>query len=131
MQWQDVHDVAIRVATEGMIELGILGHGLEEELETEGYKHFYIHNPGHWLGLDVHDVGEYTIDGHSRELEPGMVLTIEPGIYIHPEESSVEECWRGVGIRIEDNIAITNDEARILTDGLARTADEIEALMAG
>ena len=130
-QWQDVHDVAIRVATEGMIELGILGHGLEEELETKGYKHFYVHNTGHWLGLDVHDVGEYTIDGHSRELEPGMVLTIEPGIYIHPEESSVEECWRGVGIRIEDNIAITNDEARILTDGLARTADEIEALMAG
>jgi len=130
-QWQDVHDVAIHVATEGMIELGILGHGLEEELETEGYKHFYVHNTGHWLGLDVHDVGEYTIDGHSRELEPGMVLTIEPGIYIHPEESSVEECWRGVGLRIEDNIAITNDEARILTDGLARTADEIEALMAG
>jgi Xaa-Pro aminopeptidase len=130
-QWQDVHDVAIRVAAEGMIELGILGHGLEEELETEGYKHFYVHNTGHWLGLDVHDVGEYTIDGHSRELEPGMVMTIEPGIYIHPEESSVEECWRGVGIRIEDNIAITNDEARILTDGLARTADEIEALMAG
>jgi len=130
-QWQDVHDVAIHVATEGMIELGILGHGLEEELETKGYKHFYVHNTGHWLGLDVHDVGEYTIDGHSRELEPGMVLTIEPGIYIHPEESSVEECWRGVGLRIEDNIAITNDEARILTDGLARTADEIEALMAG
>jgi Xaa-Pro aminopeptidase len=130
-QWQDVHDVAIRVAAEGMIELGILRHSLEEELESEGYKHFYIHNTGHWLGLDVHDVGEYTIDGHSRELEPGMVLTIEPGIYINPEESSVEECWRGVGIRIEDNIAITNDEARILTDGLARTANEIEELMAG
>jgi Xaa-Pro aminopeptidase len=129
-QWQDVHDVAIRVASEGMIELGILGQSLEEELETEGYKQFYVHNTGHWLGLDVHDVGEYTIDGHSRELEPGMVLTIEPGIYIHPEESSVEECWRGVGIRIEDNIAITSDDARILTDGLARTADEIEALMA-
>ena len=129
-QWQDVHNVAIRVATEGMIELGILGQSLEEELETEGYKKFYVHNTGHWLGLDVHDVGEYTIDGHSRELEPGMVLTIEPGIYIHPEESSVKECWRGVGIRIEDNIAITNDDARVLTDGLARTADEIEALMA-
>jgi len=129
-QWQDVHDVAIHVATEGMIELGILGQSLEEELETKGYKKFYVHNTGHWLGLDVHDVGEYTIDGHSRELEPGMVLTIEPGIYIHPEESSVKECWRGVGIRIEDNIAITNDDARVLTDGLARTADEIEALMA-
>lgn len=131
MQWQDVHDAAVRVATEGMIELGILNHGLEEELESRGYKQFYAHNTGHWLGLDVHDVGEYTIDGHSRELEPGMVLTIEPGIYIGPRESGVEECWRGVGIRIEDNVAITKDAPRILTDGLVRSADDVEALMAG
>jgi Xaa-Pro aminopeptidase len=78
----------------------------------------------------VHDVGEYQIDGHSRELEPGMVMTVEPGIYIHPEEDSVAECWRGVGIRIEDNIVITRDEPRVLSDDLARTADDIEALMA-
>ena len=130
-QWEDVHAAAIRVATEGMIELGVLEHGLEEELELEGYKQFYVHKTGHWLGLDVHDVGEYTIDGHSRQLEPGMVLTIEPGIYIHPEENSVAECWRGVGIRIEDNVVITSDDPLILTDALARTADEIEQLMAG
>jgi len=130
-QWQDVHDAAIHVATEGMIELGILERSLEEELEHEGFKRFYVHNTGHWLGLDVHDVGEYTIDGHSRELEPGMVMTIEPGIYINPDEAGVDECWRGIGIRIEDNIAITKDKPRILTDGLARTTDEIEALMAG
>ena len=129
-QWEDVHNAAIRVAAEGMIDLGVLEHGLEEELESEGYKHFYMHKTGHWLGLDVHDVGEYTIDGHSRQLEPGMVLTVEPGIYIHPEESSVAECWRGVGIRIEDNVVISNDEPLILTDSLARTADEIEQLMA-
>ena len=129
-QWEDVHAAAIRVATEGMIELGVLEHGLEEELELEGYKRFYVHKTGHWLGLDVHDVGEYTIDGHSRQLEPGMVLTIEPGIYIHPEENSVAECWRGVGIRIEDNVVITSDDPLILTDALARTADEIEQLMA-
>ncbi len=129
-QWQDMHDAAIRVATEGMISLGILEHSLEQELETEGYKHFYVHNTGHWLGLDVHDVGEYQIDGHSRELEPGMVMTVEPGIYIHPEETSVAKCWRGVGIRIEDNIVITRDEPRILTDDLVRTPDDIEALMA-
>ncbi len=129
-QWQDMHDAAVTVATEGMISLGILEHSLEEELETKGYKHFYVHNTGHWLGLDVHDVGEYQIDGHSRELEPGMVMTVEPGIYIHPEESSVAECWRGVGIRIEDNITITRDEPRILTDDLVRTVDDIEALMA-
>jgi Xaa-Pro aminopeptidase len=130
-QWQEVHDAAIRVATEGMISLGILEHSLEEELETEGYKHFYVHNTGHWLGLDVHDVGEYQIDGHSRELEPGMVMTIEPGIYISPQESSVRECWRGMGIRIEDNVVITRKEPRILTNDLARTPDDIEALMAG
>jgi Xaa-Pro aminopeptidase len=129
-QWEDVHNAAIRVAAEGMIDLGVLEHGLEEELESERYKHFYVHKTGHWLGLDVHDVGEYTIDGHSRQLEPGMVLTVEPGIYIHPEESSVAECWRGVGIRIEDNVVISNDEPLILTDSLARTADEIEQLMA-
>ena len=130
-QWQDVHDAAIHVATEGMINLGILKGSLEDHLESKDYKQFYIHNTGHWLGLDVHDVGEYTIDGHSRELEPGMVMTIEPGIYIGPEEQSVDECWRGIGIRIEDNIAITPDEPRILTDGLARSAEEVEALMAG
>jgi Xaa-Pro aminopeptidase len=129
-QWQDVHDAAIRVATEGMVELGILQNSVEEEIESGGYKHFYVHNTGHWLGLDVHDVGEYTIDGHSRELEPGMVMTIEPGIYIGPTEEGVRECWRGIGIRIEDNVAITRDDPRILSDGLAKTPDEIEALMA-
>jgi len=130
-QWQDVHDAAIRVATEGMVELGILKNSVEEEIESAGYKHFYVHNTGHWLGLDVHDVGEYTIDGHSRQLEPGMVLTIEPGIYIGPADDSVDERWRGMGIRIEDNVAITRDAPRILTDGLVKSPDDIEALMAG
>jgi Xaa-Pro aminopeptidase len=129
-QWQDIHAAAIRVAADGMISLGILDGSLDQVIESKSYKQFYVHNTGHWLGLDVHDVGEYTIDGHSRELEPGMVLTIEPGIYIHPGEESVKECWRGVGIRIEDNVAITQDAPRILTEGLARTVDEIEAQMA-
>jgi Xaa-Pro aminopeptidase len=83
------------------------------------------------LGLDVHDVGEYTIDGHSRELEPGMVMTVEPGIYIPPGRESVAERWRGMGIRIEDNVAITRDDPKILTEGLARTPDQVEAVMAG
>ncbi len=129
-QWQDVHDMAVRVATEGMIDLGILHGSLEEEIESRGYKKYYVHNTGHWLGLDVHDVGEYTIDGHSRQLEPGMVMTVEPGIYIQPGAAGVRECWHGVGIRIEDNIAITKDEPRLLTEGLARAPDDIEALMA-
>ena len=129
-QWQDVHQAAVRVATEGMVELGILKGDVEELLENEGYKKFYVHNTGHWLGLDVHDVGEYTIDGHSRELEPGMVLTVEPGIYIPPGSKGVHKRWHGMGIRIEDNVAVTRDEPTILTRGLARTADEIEDLMA-
>jgi len=128
--WQQVHEEAVRVATQGMIDLGILKLSLEEELEQEGYKHFYVHNSGHWLGLDVHDVGEYEIDGHSRELEPGMVMTVEPGIYIPPKDTSVRKCFRGLGIRIEDNVAITTKSPKILTAGLVKTPDDIEALMA-
>lgn len=129
--WQRVHDEAVHVATQGMIDLGILKLSLEEELEQEGYKHFYVHNTGHWLGLDVHDVGEYQIDGESRELEPGMVMTVEPGIYIPPNDTSVRKCFRGVGIRIEDDIAITRNEPLVLTGALVKKADDIEALMAG
>ena len=130
-QWQDVHDTGVRVAAEGMIELGILDGPLDAVLENRDYKRFYVHNTGHWLGLDVHDVGEYTIDGHSRELEPGMVLTVEPGIYIPQGAEGVDPCWQGIGIRIEDNVAVTRDEPRVLTEGLAKRVDEIEALMAG
>ncbi len=128
--WQEMHDEAVRVATQGMIDLGILKLSLEDELEQEGYKHFYVHNTGHWLGLDVHDVGEYQVDGHSRELEPGMVLTVEPGIYIPPHDTSVKKCFRGLGIRIEDNVAITKTTPLVLSDGLVKSADDVEALMA-
>jgi Xaa-Pro aminopeptidase len=129
-QWQDVHDAAVRTAAEGMLDLGILSGALDEVLEAGSFKSYYVHNTGHWLGLDVHDVGEYTIDGHSRELEPGMVMTIEPGIYIRPDETSVEERWRGLGIRIEDNVVITKDEPLNLTAALAREPEDIERLMA-
>lgn len=129
-QWQDVHNEAVRIATQGMIDLGILKNSLEQEIEEEGYKHFYVHNTGHWLGLDVHDVGEYQVDGHSRELEPGMVMTVEPGIYIPPKDTSVRKCFRGLGIRIEDNVAITRGGPLVLTGALAKHPDAIEALMA-
>jgi Xaa-Pro aminopeptidase len=129
-QWDEVHGTSVRVATEGMVDLGILKGKVEDLLENKEYRRFYVHRTGHWLGLDVHDVGEYTIDGHSRELEPGMVMTVEPGIYIPPDTADVDEQWRGMGIRIEDNVAVTRDEPRILSDGLAKTADDIEALMA-
>lgn len=129
--WQDVHDKAVRVATQGMIDLGILKLSLEQELEEEGYKHFYVHNTGHWLGLDVHDVGDYTVDGESRLLEPGMVMTVEPGIYIPPNDTSVRKVFRGIGIRIEDNVVVTKDKPQVLTAELAKTTADIEALMAG
>ena len=129
--WQEMHDEAVRVATQGMIDMGILRLSLEEELEQEGHKHFYVHNTGHWLGLDVHDVGEYQIDGHSRELEPGMVMTVEPGIYIPAKDTSVRKCFRGLGIRIEDNIAITKAAPQVLTAALVKQPDDVEALMAG
>ena len=128
--WEQVHEAAVRIATEGMIELGILKGGLEEALEEEHFKNYYVRNTGHWLGLDVHDVGEYEIDGHSRVLEKGMVFTVEPGIYIPPAARAVDKIWHGMGIRIEDDVVVTRDEADILTSDVCKNIDEIEALMA-
>lgn len=128
--WEHVHETAVRIATEGMIDLGILRASLEEALEEEYFKDFYVHNTGHWLGLDVHDVGEYEVDGHSRVLEPGMVMTVEPGIYIPPTAHNVDETWRGMGIRIEDNVAVTRNGPDVLTPGICKSIDEIEELMA-
>jgi len=128
--WEYVHETAVRVATEGLIDLGILRSGLDEALEEEYFKDYYVHNTGHWLGLDVHDVGEYEIDGHSRVLEPGMVFTVEPGIYIPATANAVDEAWRGMGIRIEDNVVVTKADANILTSDICKTISDIEELMA-
>ncbi len=130
-QWDDVHHAAVRVATRGMVDLGILKGDPDTIIEEEAYTRLYVHKTGHWLGLDVHDVGEYQIDGHSRELEPGMVLTVEPGIYISAEDETVDKRWRGIGIRIEDDVAVTRDDPLILSEGLVKTADDIEAFMKG
>jgi Xaa-Pro aminopeptidase len=127
--WEQVHETAVQVATGGMIDLGILKGSLDEALEEEYFKDYYVHNTGHWLGLDVHDVGEYEIDGHSRVLEPGMVLTVEPGIYIPPTATAVDEVWRGLGIRVEDDVAVTRDGADILSSDICKTMDDIEDLM--
>lgn len=129
-QWDEVHGVAVEVVTRGMLELGILQGDFDEIMAEETYKKFYVHNTGHWLGLDVHDVGDYQIDGHSRELEPGMVLTIEPGIYIPAGEQGVDERWRGLGIRIEDDVVVTREEPEILSADVPKTIDDIESLMA-
>jgi Xaa-Pro aminopeptidase len=128
--WEHVHETAVQVATQGMLDLGILNGSLEEALEEEYFKDYYVHNTGHWLGLDVHDVGEYEVDGHSRVLEAGMVLTVEPGIYIPKTATAVDKTWRGMGIRIEDNVAVTRNDPDVLTTGICKTIDDIEALMA-
>jgi Xaa-Pro aminopeptidase len=130
-QWDEVHDAAVRVVTRGLVDLGILEGDPNEIIEEEAYTRLYVHKTGHWLGLDVHDVGEYQIDGHSRELEPGMVLTVEPGVYIAASDETVDERWRGIGIRIEDDVAVTRDEPLVLSEGLVKNPDDIEALMAG
>jgi Xaa-Pro aminopeptidase len=127
--WEHVHETAVRVATQGMIDLGILKGSLDEALEEEYFKDYYVHNTGHWLGLDVHDVGEYEIDGHSRVLEPGMVFTVEPGIYIPVNAKRVDADWRGMGIRIEDNVVVTRKDADVLTSDICKTIIEIEELM--
>lgn len=129
-QWDDVHQAAVEVLTRGMLDLGILKGSYDEAIESEGYKRYYVHNTGHWLGLDVHDVGEYTIDGQSRELEPGMVLTVEPGIYIQPDDTRVRKQWRGIGIRIEDDVAVTRDAPDVLSRKVPKSPQDIEALMA-
>jgi Xaa-Pro aminopeptidase len=125
------HLAAVEVLTEGLLRLGLLKGSLERNIAEGHYRRFYRHKTGHWLGLDVHDVGDYRIEGESRLLEPGMVFTIEPGLYVSPDDTSVAEKWRGIGIRTEDDVVITADGHRVLTDGLARSAEEIEAAMAG
>src|SRR3546814_4202971 len=100
------------------------------DLADGSYKRFCLHKTGHWIGLDVHDVGDYGIDGQLRLLEPDMVFTIEPGLYISPDDKSVAAKWRGIGIRTEDDIVVTKDGHEVLTEELARSADEIEEFMA-
>ncbi|MGH8032075.1 MAG: aminopeptidase P N-terminal domain-containing protein [Luteimonas sp.] len=124
------HIAAVETLTDGLLSLGLLKGKLRKNLTEGSYKRYYRHKTGHWLGLDVHDVGDYRIDGESRQLEPGMVFTVEPGLYVSPDDTSVAEQWRGIGIRTEDDVAITKTGHTVLTDALARSADEVEGLMA-
>ncbi|WP_299084565.1 Xaa-Pro aminopeptidase [uncultured Paraglaciecola sp.] len=121
-------ETAIAVITQGLLELGILQGELADNIERLTYREFYMHGLSHWLGLDVHDVGHYKVDGQDRPLLAGMVLTVEPGIYIAPD-ADVESKWRGIGIRIEDNLLITSNGFENLTEAAPKTIDAIEALM--
>ncbi|RYZ72147.1 MAG: M24 family metallopeptidase [Lysobacteraceae bacterium] len=124
------HAAAVETLTEGLLKLGLLKGKLERNLASGQYKRFYRHKTGHWLGLDVHDVGDYRLGGESRLLEPGMVFTIEPGLYVAVDDATVDPKWRGIGIRTEDDVLVTAEGHRVLTDGLARSAEEIESFMA-
>tara|TARA_R110002051_G_scaffold186292_1_gene255712 strand:- start:100833 stop:102128 length:1296 start_codon:yes stop_codon:yes gene_type:complete len=128
--WNESHEATVRVITAGLLQLGLLKGDLEELIANETYKRFYMHRAGHWLGMDVHDVGDYRVGGEWRELEQGMVMTVEPGIYIAPDDDSVPRKWRGIGIRIEDDVVVTRSGCDILSGGVPKDADEIEALMA-
>ena len=128
--WNIPHDTTVKVLTEGLVELGLLQGDVAQLIETGAYKDFYMHRAGHWLGMDVHDVGDYKIEGKWRELEPGMVLTVEPGLYISPANKNVEPRWLGIGVRIEDDVAVTRSGFEVLTSGLPKTVQEIETFMA-
>ncbi|MBF0266672.1 MAG: M24 family metallopeptidase, partial [Gammaproteobacteria bacterium] len=112
----------------GLVEVGILEGDIDFLIQEEAYKPFYMHRTGHWLGLDVHDVGDYKVDGHWRVFEPGMVLTVEPGLYIG-RNKSVDKKWWDIGIRIEDDIVVTEKGHEVLTKKLIKTVEDIEAYM--
>ena len=128
--WNAPHQAAVRVLTRGLVKLGILKGKPAELIRNEAYRRFYMHRTGHWLGMDVHDVGDYKVGGAWRELEPGMVLTVEPGLYIPAGSRGVAKKWWNIGIRIEDDVLVTRDEPDVLSKAAPRTVAEIEALMA-
>ena len=127
-RWIAPHDAAVKVLAQGFVDLGLLQGSVEQALETESYKQYYMHRTGHWLGLDVHDAGDYKRGGEWRELEPGMVLTVEPGCYIRPGPQ-VPEHYAGIGVRIEDDALVTDSGCEIITAGAPKTIADIEALM--
>jgi Xaa-Pro aminopeptidase len=128
--WNDPHDAAVRVVTQGLVKLGLL-KGPAAALKRDGaHRRFFMHRTGHWLGMDVHDVGDYKVGGEWRVFEPGMVLTIEPGIYIPASLRGVPRRFRNIGIRIEDDVVVTRRGAEVITARAPKDADEIEAVMA-
>ncbi len=125
----EVHRVALRGLVEGLIQLGLLEGDPEEAIETRRYDRYYMHRTSHWLGLDVHDVGNYMTDGKPRRLEPGMAYTVEPGLYVAPDDEHAPEAFRGIGIRIEDDVVITEDHHENLTSAIPKEIGDVEALV--
>ncbi len=130
LSWDDYNAAAIRGLTEGMVEIGLLQGDVDQLIESGDYKRFYPHMLGHWIGLDTHDVGQYKPNGEWRKLEAGMCLTCEPGIYIPEGSEGVDEKWWGIGVRIEDDLVVTEDGCHVMTAKLPKTVEDIESLMA-
>jgi Xaa-Pro aminopeptidase len=128
--WNQPHEAAVTVLTQGLVELGLLVGDVDELISSGAYKKFYMHRTGHWLGLDVHDVGEYQIDGQWRVFEPGMVTTIEPGLYIAGSLDGVPARYRGIGVRIEDDVLVTRQGHEVLTLMIPKTVADVERVMA-
>jgi Xaa-Pro aminopeptidase len=124
-----VHQAALEVLVAGLIDVGLLEGTVDEAIAEESYRAYFMHGTSHWLGMDVHDVGDYKIDGEWRLLEPGMALTVEPGLYVRAEDNPSSR-FANIGIRVEDDIVITETGCNVLTADVPKDADEIEALMA-
>ncbi|MFT5082306.1 MAG: Xaa-Pro aminopeptidase [Lentisphaeria bacterium] len=127
--WNEPHDASVRTITTGLVELGLLSGDVDALIENEAFKEFYMHRIGHWIGMDVHDVGDYKVGGEWRVLEVGMVMTVEPGIYISPDNENVAAKWRGIGVRIEDDVLVDKEGARIFSHAAPKSVADIEALM--
>ncbi|WP_455234136.1 Xaa-Pro aminopeptidase [Thiogranum longum] len=128
--WNAPHEAAVKVLTRGLVKLGLLKGRPAALIKEQAYRRFYMHRTGHWLGMDVHDVGDYKVGDEWRVLEPGMVLTIEPGLYIPARSKGVARKWWNIGVRIEDDVLVTRDGYDVLSKNVPKTIDEIEALMA-
>ncbi|WP_312535740.1 Xaa-Pro aminopeptidase [Acinetobacter variabilis] len=128
--YKEPHNVAVRILVQGLLDLGIMQGEIDEIIQTESFHQFYMHGTGHWLGMDVHDVGTYKANGEWRAYEEGMVVTVEPGLYIAPDDETVDVKWRGIGIRIEDDVVATKNGPLVLTAKVVKTVEDIEALMA-
>ncbi len=122
-----IHEVSLNNLVDGLIELGLIEGPREKAIEDKTFRDFFMHGTSHWLGLDVHDCGSYAEDGESRDLEPGMVLTIEPGLYVDPNNQDVDAKWRGIGVRIEDDILVTEEGHENLTAAVPKSVEAVEA----
>lgn len=128
--WNEPHEAAVRVITQGLVKLGLLKGRVPALIKSGAYRRYFMHRTGHWLGLDVHDVGDYKVGDEWRVFEPGMALTVEPGIYLPAGARGVPKRFRNIGIRIEDDVIVTKKGAEVLSARAPKDADQIEALMA-